>query len=95
MTSLFIIQAGFNNLENYRVGFTTSKRVGNAVARNRCKRRMRAAARALFPSQGLNGVDYVLIAKAKTLTAQWNVLIKEFERALRAINGKIGECVKF
>ncbi len=46
------------------LGFTASKKVGNAVARNRAKRRLREAARRLLPDHGLPGVDYVLVARA-------------------------------
>ncbi len=42
-----------------RVGFTCSKKIGNAVARNRAKRRLRAIARAILPSHGRPGWDYV------------------------------------
>lgn len=44
-----------------RVGFTCSKKVGNAVARNRAKRRLREVARLLLPDHGRAGWDYVLI----------------------------------
>lgn len=47
-----------------RVGFTCSKKVGNSVARNRAKRRLRAAAAQLLPDLGRSGWDYVLIGKA-------------------------------
>jgi len=47
-----------------RVGFTCSKKVGNAVARNRAKRRLREAARAVLPEAGRKGFDYVLIGRA-------------------------------
>ena len=46
-----------------RVGFTCSKKVGNAVARNRAKRRLREVARALLPEHGKPGWDYVLIGR--------------------------------
>ena len=48
-----------------RVGFTCSKKVGNAVARNRAKRRLREAARLVLPRHGQAGWDYVLIGKAQ------------------------------
>jgi len=49
-----------------RVGYTASRRVGNAVARNRAKRRLRAAAASVLARQGRAGTDYVLIARAGT-----------------------------
>ncbi|WP_370644093.1 ribonuclease P protein component [Thalassobius sp. Cn5-15] len=52
-----------------RVGFTCSKKVGNAVARNRAKRRMREVARLVLPEHGLPDYDYVLIGRAEA-TAQ-------------------------
>lgn len=48
-----------------RMGFTCSKKVGNAVARNRAKRRLREIARAVLPPHGRDGWDYVLIGKAQ------------------------------
>ncbi len=52
-----------------RVGFTCSKKVGNAVARNRAKRRLREVARLVLPTRGQPGWDYVLIGRAE-VTAQ-------------------------
>lgn len=48
-----------------RVGYTCSKKVGNAVARNRAKRRLREIARLILPTHGRAGWDYVLIGRAK------------------------------
>lgn len=53
-----------------RVGFTCSKKVGNAVARNHAKRRMREVARSVLPSLGKPGWDYVLIGRAETTAAR-------------------------
>ncbi|MFT3971998.1 MAG: ribonuclease P protein component [Amaricoccus sp.] len=49
--------------ERLRVGFTCSKKVGNAVARNRAKRRLREIARLELPAHGLPGWDYVLVGR--------------------------------
>ncbi|MDQ2092406.1 ribonuclease P protein component [Marimonas arenosa] len=48
-----------------RVGFTCSKKVGNAVARNRAKRRLREVARLVLPAYGRMGWDYVLIGRQR------------------------------
>lgn len=53
-----------------RVGFTCSKKVGNAVARNRAKRRLREVARLVLPTHGKPGWDYVLIGRFETTAAR-------------------------
>src|SRR3546814_11570236 len=50
-----------------RVGFTASRRVGNAVGRNRARRRLRAAVQAVIPSHARAGHDYVVIARSEKL----------------------------
>nr|WP_262386660.1 ribonuclease P protein component [Roseobacter litoralis] len=54
--------------DGVRVGFTCSKKVGNAVARNRAKRRLREIARLVLLQHGQSGSDYVLIGR-RTATA--------------------------
>lgn len=56
--------------QGIRVGFTCSKKVGNAVARNRAKRRLREVARIVLPAHGLTGWDYVLIGRAEATAAR-------------------------
>lgn len=90
----FVALAGFNRVENYRVGFTASKKVGNSVVRNRCKRRMRAMARQLLPSLGLAGVDYVFIAKKSLIEANWNNFIEQAAKSISNLNKKIEKCRK-
>ncbi len=74
-----------------RIGFTCSRKVGNAVARNRAKRRLRAAARAVLPRLGRPGWDYVLIGRPEsTASRPFGDLVQDLEIALGRIhlNGK-------
>jgi ribonuclease P protein component len=69
-----------------RVGFTASRKVGNAVVRNRAKRRLRAVAALVLPREGESGTDYVLIARASTAARPFAELVADLERAVRRIN---------
>ncbi len=70
------------------VGFTCSKKVGNAVARNRAKRRLRAAAQAVMPHEARPGWDYVLIGRAgATAELPFDQLTENLIRALAKIHG--------
>lgn len=65
-----------------RVGFTATRKVGGAVVRNRAKRRLREAARALVPAHGVPGSDYVLIARMGTPARDWLRLLDDVKSAL-------------
>jgi len=65
-----------------RFGFTATRKFGGAVFRNRAKRRLREAARALVPLHGRPGCDYVLIARAGTPARPWAALLDDVKSAL-------------
>ena len=67
-----------------RVGFTCSKKVGNAVARNRAKRRLREIARLELPMHGQDGFDYVLVGRRDvTATRDFSDLRNDLVRTLQ------------
>jgi ribonuclease P protein component len=72
-----------------RVGFTASKKIGNAVARNRAKRRLRAAASQLLPLLGRPGHDYVLVARGTTVARPFPALLSDITTALKAAHRKL------
>jgi ribonuclease P protein component len=65
-----------------RLGFTVTKKVGNAVIRNRTRRRMREAARLLLGAAPPEGVDLVLIGRDATRARPFALLIEDLRRAL-------------
>ena len=65
-----------------RLGFTVTKKVGNAVVRNRTRRRLREAARAVLKAEAVRGVDLVLIGRDSTRGRDFRLLIEDFRRAL-------------
>ena len=65
-----------------RVGFTVTKKIGNAVVRNRMKRRLRELARALIPAGGQPGADHVLIGRAGGVERDFSAMRGDLEKAL-------------
>ncbi len=65
-----------------RIGYTVTKKIGNAVVRNRMKRRLRALARDLLPDRGIRGADHVLIGRAGGIERDYAALRTELARAL-------------
>ncbi len=68
--------------EAIRVGFTVTKKIGNAVVRNRMKRRFRALARELMPVEGIGGADHVLIGRQSGVERPYATLRDELAKAL-------------
>ena len=84
-----IVQINKNNLSIIRVGFTCSKKIGNAVVRNRAKRRLRALAREVLPNLGRVGFDYVLIGRyGSTVSSEFKTLKNDFILALETLHLK-------
>jgi ribonuclease P protein component len=72
-----------------RVGFTCSKKLGNAVARNRAKRRLREIARAVLPGLARPGWDYVLVGRPKiTADRAFDLLLADLTHALGQVHDK-------
>lgn len=71
--------------QTVRFGITATKRIGNAVTRNRAKRRLREVAKVLLPDMGQAGHDYVLIARDKTPDRDWKKLLEDARRALQSL----------
>ena len=71
--------------EGPRYGLTVSKRVGNAVIRNRARRRLRAAAEEVLANCALTAHDYVLIGRQGTPTRDFGALKNDLETGLRKL----------
>ena len=74
-----------------RFGFTVSKKVGNAVERNRVKRRLKAAVRDLVRDHARNDFDYVLIARRAALDAVFATLTSNLITAFGRVHAKPGD----
>jgi len=70
-----------------RVGFTVTKKVGNAVIRNRVRRRLKAVAAEVLPERVRGGQDLVIIGRMATIKRSYAALIKDLESAIRRLNG--------
>lgn len=80
-------QVCFDMLGTSRVGFTASKKIGNAVIRNRAKRRLRALASNIMPIYGQNSYDYVLIARQNvTVERNFEKMCQDLKRVLAKVH---------
>jgi ribonuclease P protein component len=69
-----------------RVGFTVTKKIGNAVVRNRMKRRFRSLVRDTFPDFAIPGADHVLIGRSSGIERDYATLAAELKRALAKLS---------
>jgi ribonuclease P protein component len=85
----FVLLTRANGGEGLRYGITVTKRIGNAVIRNRMKRRFRALLREVLPGEGLPHTDHVLIGREGGIERDFALLREELRAALaRAKAGK-------
>ncbi len=68
-----------------RAGYTVTKKVGNAVVRNRMKRRLRALARAALPVSGVTGADHVLIGRGGGIERSFADMVRDLDKALTKV----------
>ncbi|AOL92976.1 ribonuclease P protein component [Porphyrobacter sp. LM 6] len=85
----FVLLTRPNGGQGIRYGITVTKKIGNAVVRNRMKRRFRELLRAALPEQGLPDHDHVLIGRAGGVERDFHLMADELSLALaRAREGK-------
>ena len=78
----FVLQAVPTGRDQWRLGLTASKKTGNAVRRNRARRRLRALARTEMAARARAGTDYVIIARHGTVDRSWSDLTNDLDKAL-------------
>ena len=83
---VLLVRARGDESPDMRIGITVSKKVGNAVIRNRMKRRFRALARAVLPESGVPGADHVLIGRQSGIERPYAELKAELAKACAKLN---------
>jgi ribonuclease P protein component len=87
----FVLLARPNGGAGQRFGITVTKRIGNAVVRNRMKRRLRVLLRELLPTLGLADTDHVLIGREGGIERDFALLRNELHAALGRANAGKGD----
>lgn len=88
MPSLILQLRNRVDLENPRVGFTCTKKLGNAVMRNRIKRRLKEAARLSMPQIAQSGFDYVIIGRSAAENRPFEILQADLISAMTKLHSK-------
>jgi ribonuclease P protein component len=97
VTPSFILQAaarpsGVVEGRQPRVGFTVTKKIGNAVVRNRVRRRLRSLAREVLAPTARTDLDYVLIGRHDAVRRDYATMADDLRRALRRLKVQDPEC---
>jgi len=71
--------------DTQRIGYTVTKKIGNAVTRNRIRRRFRAMAHQAMPQHGISGADHVLIGRGEATTRDFAAMHNDLVRALERV----------
>jgi len=91
----FVLQAantfntGSDAAPSLRYGFTVTKKVGNAVVRNRIRRRLKEVVRLTAAGQADAGVDYVLVGRIEALALPFSELVRDLADAFRQVRGRL------
>lgn len=83
---LMLARANPENQRAVRLGLTVTRKIGGAVIRNRIRRRLRAAAREVFPENAEAGTDYVLVARKAAYDRNYAALLDDMKRALLSLS---------
>ena len=90
----FILQAVPSGRQDWRLGLTATRKIGNAVRRNRARRRLRALARTELAVRARPGIDYVMIARQGTADRDWSDLVSDLGKTVgylhRTLDRKTG-----
>lgn len=78
----FILQAVPSGRQDWRLGLTATRKIGNAVRRNRARRRLRALARTELTIRARPGIDYVMIARQGTADRDWSDLVSDLGKTV-------------
>ena len=85
---VLLVRSRGDGEDTLRLGLTVSKKVGNAVVRNRMKRRLRELARIVLPEAGVPGADHVIIGRAGGNERPFAQLEEELRKALQRIKSR-------
>jgi len=84
-----VLQAGKRPSSEMGVGFTTTRKLGGAVIRNRIRRRLRAAADKICPVQGMPGMNLVIIGRQEALKADFKKILGDLESGLKILTKQL------